>query len=33
VRIDEKPDPTIVDPGDAIVRVMLAAICGSDLHL
>ncbi len=33
VRIDEKPNPTIVDPGDAIVRVTLAAICGSDLHL
>jgi threonine dehydrogenase-like Zn-dependent dehydrogenase len=33
VRIDEKADPTIVDPHDAIVKVTLAAICGSDLHL
>jgi threonine dehydrogenase-like Zn-dependent dehydrogenase len=33
VRIDEKKDPTIVHPRDAIVKVTLAAICGSDLHL
>jgi threonine dehydrogenase-like Zn-dependent dehydrogenase len=26
------PDPAIRDPGDAIVRVELAGICGSDLH-
>jgi threonine dehydrogenase-like Zn-dependent dehydrogenase len=29
---DEVPAPSLVDPGDAIVRVRLAAICGSDLH-
>jgi len=33
VRVEEKPDPTIQHPNDAIVRVELAAICGSDLHL
>jgi threonine dehydrogenase-like Zn-dependent dehydrogenase len=33
VRVEDKPDPTIVDPHDAIVRVTLTAICGSDLHL
>ena len=33
VRVEEKPDPRIEHPGDAIVRVDLAAICGSDLHL
>jgi threonine dehydrogenase-like Zn-dependent dehydrogenase len=33
LRIDEHPDPTIVDPTDAIVRVTLSAICGSDLHM
>lgn len=33
VRVEEKPDPTIEHPNDAIVRVELAAICGSDLHL
>ena len=31
--LDEKPEPTIVDPQDAIVRVTLTAICGSDIHL
>lgn len=33
VRVEEKPPPRIEHPGDAIVRVQLAAICGSDLHL
>lgn len=33
VRVTTVPDPTIVDDGDAIVRVHLTAICGSDLHL
>ncbi len=33
VRVDNVPDPRIVDPTDAIVRVTRAAICGSDLHL
>ena len=33
VRLEEKPRPRIEHPGDAIVRVQLAAICGSDLHL
>jgi alcohol dehydrogenase len=27
------PDPAIQDPGDAIVRVRRAAICGTDLHV
>jgi threonine dehydrogenase-like Zn-dependent dehydrogenase len=27
------PDPRVINPGDAVVRVRLAAICGSDLHL
>jgi threonine dehydrogenase-like Zn-dependent dehydrogenase len=27
------PDPTIVEPFDAIVKVKLCAICGSDLHV
>lgn len=27
------PDPSIREPGDAIVRVTLAGICGSDLHI
>src|SRR5689334_21556812 len=33
VRVDEVPDPTIEQPTDAIVRVTLSGICGSDLHL
>ena len=33
LRVEEKPDPGIEHPNDAIVRVELAAICGSDLHL
>jgi threonine dehydrogenase-like Zn-dependent dehydrogenase len=31
VRIEEVPDPSIVDPTDAILRVTRACICGSDL--
>jgi 2-desacetyl-2-hydroxyethyl bacteriochlorophyllide A dehydrogenase len=32
VRVADVPDPVIEEPGDAVVRVTLAAICGSDLH-
>src|ERR671929_40838 len=33
VRVEEKDVPPIEHPNDAIVRVQLGAICGSDLHL
>ena len=33
VRIETVPDPSILNPRDAIVRVTATAICGSDLHL
>ncbi|MGJ0120934.1 alcohol dehydrogenase catalytic domain-containing protein [Williamsia sp. MIQD14] len=33
VSVDEVPDPTIIDPTDAIVRMTTTNICGSDLHL
>jgi alcohol dehydrogenase len=33
VRVEEKDIPRIEHPNDAIIRVTLAAICGSDLHL
>ncbi len=33
VRVDQKPYPEILHPGDAIVRVTRSCICGSDLHL
>lgn len=29
----EYPDPAVQDPGDAVIKVTTAAICGSDLHL
>lgn len=33
VRVLEVPDPRIVNKHDAIVKITLTAICGSDLHL
>jgi threonine dehydrogenase-like Zn-dependent dehydrogenase len=33
VRIDQVPEPDIIEDTDAIVRVVLAGICGTDLHL
>lgn len=33
VRYEAVPDPEILQPTDAILRVTLSAICGSDLHL
>jgi threonine dehydrogenase-like Zn-dependent dehydrogenase len=33
VRVEQVPDPEIVNPRDAIVRVTTTAICGSDLHM
>lgn len=33
MRVDTVPDPTILEPTDAIVRVTKAGICGSDLHI
>src|SRR6266566_2834987 len=31
VRFEERPDPTIIDPTDAIIRISAACVCGSDL--
>ena len=31
VRFEERPDPTILDPTDAIIRISAACVCGSDL--
>ena len=31
--LQDKPRPEILDPKDAIVRVTLASICSSDLHI
>jgi threonine dehydrogenase-like Zn-dependent dehydrogenase len=33
IRVDEVPDPRILEPTDAVIRVTSTAICGSDLHL
>ena len=31
IELGERPDPTIKEPTDAVVRVVLACVCGSDL--
>jgi threonine dehydrogenase-like Zn-dependent dehydrogenase len=33
VRVEDVPEPAILNPRDAIVRITSTAICGSDLHL
>jgi threonine dehydrogenase-like Zn-dependent dehydrogenase len=33
VRVENVPDPEIINPRDAIVRITATAICGSDLHI
>jgi len=33
LRVEEVPDPHLINPRDAIVRITSTAICGSDLHM
>ena len=33
VRVEQVPDPKILNPRDAIIKITSTAICGSDLHL
>ncbi|MFL5629318.1 MAG: zinc-dependent alcohol dehydrogenase [Ktedonobacteraceae bacterium] len=33
VRVEDVPDPQILNPRDAIIEITTTAICGSDLHL
>jgi len=33
MRVEEVPDPEILNPHDAIVKITSTAICGSDLHM
>jgi len=33
VQVDTVPDPKILNPRDAVIRITSTAICGSDLHL
>ncbi len=33
MRVDNVPDPKILNPRDAVIKITTTAICGSDLHL
>lgn len=33
VRVEELPEPELINPHDALIRITSTAICGSDLHL
>ncbi len=33
VRVEEREDPKLVDPTDAVIRLTSTCICGSDLAL
>jgi threonine dehydrogenase-like Zn-dependent dehydrogenase len=33
IRLDDVPEPEIIEPSDAIIRITRSAICGTDLHL
>ncbi|HKQ75921.1 MAG TPA: zinc-dependent alcohol dehydrogenase [Blastocatellia bacterium] len=33
IRLDDRPEPQIKEPTDAIVRITASAICGTDLHM
>ncbi|HEY4671308.1 MAG TPA: zinc-dependent alcohol dehydrogenase [Gemmatimonadaceae bacterium] len=33
IKVEDVPDPKILNDGDAVVRITSTAICGSDLHL
>jgi threonine dehydrogenase-like Zn-dependent dehydrogenase len=33
IRVERVPDPQIVNPRDAIIKITATAICGSDLHI
>src|SRR5688572_18689118 len=33
VRVENVPDPKILDPQDCVVRITATTICGSDLHI
>jgi 2-desacetyl-2-hydroxyethyl bacteriochlorophyllide A dehydrogenase len=33
VRVEEVPEPELLDAGDAIVRIEATGVCGSDLHI
>src|SRR5436190_23154919 len=33
IQVETVPDPVILNPRDAIIKVTTTAICGSDLHM
>ncbi len=33
VRVEQVPEPTVLNTQDAVVKITLSAICGSDLHI
>jgi alcohol dehydrogenase len=33
VRVDERPEPVLAAPDDAVVRIEASGVCGSDLHI
>ena len=33
VRVESVPDPTLINPRDAVIKISSTAICGADLHL
>jgi 2-desacetyl-2-hydroxyethyl bacteriochlorophyllide A dehydrogenase len=33
VRVDERPEPELIAPDDAVVRIDATGVCGSDLHI
>lgn len=32
ITVEDRPVPQVTDPGDAIIKVRFAGVCGSDLH-
>ena len=32
VRVEDREDPRIIEPTDAVIRLAATCICGSDLH-
>lgn len=33
IRVERVPDPELLNPRDAIIKITATAICGSDLHI
>jgi threonine dehydrogenase-like Zn-dependent dehydrogenase len=33
ITVEQVPEPRLLSPGDAILRVIMSSVCGSDLHL